>query len=187
MAEHDCFEKTALPHREALVTYALHLTMDTENAKDLLQDTYLNAYRYWHQFEQGTNIKAWLSRIMKNTFINRYRKEQKVPKHIGYEEYHLPYDAPDEPSLGHRPEPVRPYDEVFDDEIVQSIGTMNDTYRTVILLGKVEGLSYQEIALAVGCPLGTVRSRLHRGRSALKKKLFKYARDNGYIPKRSRP
>jgi len=160
--------------------------MNSENAKDLLQDTYLKAYKFWGQFEEGTNIKAWLFRIMKNSFINRYRKELTIPSHIGYEECHLLFDTTDEASIGQRHEVKQAYDEVFGDEIARSIESMGDTFSTFILLGDVEGLSYQEIALAVDCPIGTVRSRLHRGRKALKKKLFKYARENGYIPKGSR-
>lgn len=186
MSDHDCFEQTALPHMSALNSYALHLTMNAENAKDLLQDTYLNAFKFWHQFETGSNVKAWLFRIMKNSYINRYRKEQKTPTHIGYEEYHLPNETTHEASLAHNHAPALSYHEVFGDEIVRSIESMNDMFSNVILLGDVEGLSYKEIAHAVDCPIGTVRSRLHRGRKALKKKLFKYARDNGYVPKRSR-
>ena len=182
----DCFEETALPHLAALNNYALHLTMDSEDAKDLLQDTYLNAYKFWAQFEKGTNIKAWLFRIMRNSFINRYRKEQKVPNHIGYEEYHLPVDYTHEASLSPQYDLTQRYDEVFGDEIVRCIESMNATFTNVILLGDVEGLSYKEIALAVDCPVGTVRSRLHRSRKTLQKKLFKYAKDNGYIPGRSR-
>jgi RNA polymerase sigma-70 factor (ECF subfamily) len=160
--------------------------MNSENAKDLLQDTYLRAYRFWGHFEKGTNINAWLYRIMKNSFINRYRKERKTPKQVCYEEHHLPCNATQEPSLAHNHMQKKAYNEVFGDEILSSIESIHEKFRNVIVLGDVEGLSYEEIAATVDCPIGTVRSRLHRGRKLLKKRLFAYARDNGYVPRRSR-
>jgi RNA polymerase sigma-70 factor, ECF subfamily len=180
---HEDFEQAALPHMADLQTYALHLTMNSDNAKDLLQDTYLKAFRFWRQFEKGTNIKAWLCRIMKNSHINRYRKESKEPKRICYEEYHLPHNMAQQTSYAHKHMSKQSYDDLFGDEIVRSIESMKVSFREVILLCDVEGLSYEEIAKTIGCPMGTVRSRLHRSRQLLKKRLFAYARDNGYIPK----
>jgi RNA polymerase sigma factor (sigma-70 family) len=180
---HENFEEAALPHMADLQSYALHLTMNSDNAKDLLQDTYLKAYRFWGRFEKGTNIKAWLCRIMKNSHINRYRKESKEPKKICYEEYHLPQNMEQVTHYSHKYRPEKTYDDLFGDEIIRSIESMNESFREVILLCDVEGLSYEEIAKTLGCPMGTVRSRLHRSRQLLKESLFAYARDNGYIPK----
>jgi RNA polymerase sigma-70 factor (ECF subfamily) len=185
MMNHDDFEQAALRHMPVLQNYALHLTMDSENAKDLLQDTYLKAYRFWGHFEKGTNIKAWLCRIMKNSHINRYRKGKNEPTKVCYEEYHLPHGMTQETLFAHRHMMAKTYDEVFGDEIIRSIESMKDTFRDIIFLSDVEGLTYEEIAKTVGCPMGTVRSRLHRSRKLLKKKLLAYARDNGYITKRS--
>jgi RNA polymerase sigma-70 factor, ECF subfamily len=178
---HNNFEQAALPHMADLQNYALHLTMNSDNAKDLLQDTYLKAYRFWGRFEKGTNIKAWLCRIMKNSHINRYRKENKEPKKVCYEEYHLPQNMAQVASHPHKHVLEKSYDDLFGDEIMRSIESMKKSFREVILLCDVEGLSYEEIAKTVGCPMGTVRSRLHRSRQLLKKRLFAYARDNGYI------
>jgi RNA polymerase sigma-70 factor (ECF subfamily) len=157
--------------------------MNSENAKDLLQDTYIKAYRFWGHFEDGTNIKAWLYRIMKNSYINYYRKEIREPKKVEYKEYHLPYDTLQEPSFTHKHILEKSYDELFGDEIALSLESLSDSFRNVIFLSDIQGLSYEEIANIVSCPIGTVRSRLHRGRKLLRKKLIVYARENGYITK----
>ena len=185
MMDHINFERSALPHMTILHNYAFHLTMNSENAKDLLQDTYIKAYRFWGHFETGTNVKAWLYRIMKNSYINYYRKEIREPKKVEYKEYHLPYNSIQETYLAHKHKPEKSYNEIFGDEIACSLESLNDSFRNVIVLSDVEGLSYEEIANMVDCPIGTVRSRLHRGRKLLKKKLFNYAKENGYILKGS--
>jgi RNA polymerase sigma-70 factor, ECF subfamily len=186
MVNHDSFEQTALPFMSVLRNYALHLTMDSQNADDLLQDTYLKAYRFWGHFEKGTNIKAWLCRIMKNSHINRYRKGKSEPPTIRYEEYHLPQVMTEESVFAHKPVFERSCDEVFGDEVIRSIESMNELYGKIILLADVHGLSYEEIAKSLSCPMGTVRSRLHRGRKLLKQKLFVYARDHRFITKTRR-
>jgi RNA polymerase sigma-70 factor (ECF subfamily) len=186
MVNCDSFEQTALPHMNVLRNYALHLTLDSQNADDLLQDTYLKAYRFWGRFEKGSNIKAWLCRIMKNSYINRYRKGKHTPTQICYEECHSPHNMTPEVLYTHQPAVEKSCEEVFGDEIIRSIESMNDMFGRIIMLADVHGLSYEEIAKSVGCPMGTVRSRLHRARKILKKKLFTYARSNGFIPKTSR-
>jgi RNA polymerase sigma-70 factor (ECF subfamily) len=185
MTDYKIFEKAALPHMAVLSVYASYLTKNSENAKDLLQDTYLKAYRFWAHYEKGTNIKAWLYCIMKNSYINLYRKETREPKKIEYQEYHLPYNASQETILEQRQLLKKPYDEIFGDEIACSLKSLNDSLRDVIVLSDIEGLSYKEIADFIDCPMGTIRSRLHRGREQLKGKLFNYAKDNGYISKKS--
>jgi RNA polymerase sigma-70 factor (ECF subfamily) len=122
---------------------------------------------------------------MKNSYINRYRKETKEPKKVCYEEYHLPYNTIQETSFAHRHMLEKSYDEIFEDEIARSIESLKDTYRNILVLSDVEGRTYEEIANIVDCPIGTVRSRLFRGRRQLKEKLFNYARENRHILKGS--
>jgi RNA polymerase sigma-70 factor (ECF subfamily) len=181
MMNHQVFEQTALPHMNVLHTYAFHLTMNSDNAKDLLQETYLKAYRFWDNFEKGSNIKAWLYCIMRNSYINYHRREAREPKKVEYQEYHLPYNTMKEISFDQKDLLKKTYNEIFGDEIAHSIDTLKSTYKDILVLSDVEGLSYKEIASIVGCPIGTVRSRLFRSRKLLQKKLFNYARKNGYI------
>jgi RNA polymerase sigma-70 factor (ECF subfamily) len=185
MVNHYNFEQTALPHRTLLYSYAFCITRNSDDANDLLQETFLKAYRFWNNFEAGTNVKAWLYRIMKNSYINYYRKEVREPKKVEYKEYHLPYNTTQETSFAHKHMVEKSYDEIFGDEIARSLGSLNDSFRDILVLRDVEGISYEEIANTVNCPIGTVRSRLHRGRKLLKKKLFHYAQKNGYIHKGS--
>ena len=179
--KHRIFEQTALPHMTILHAYALHLTLNSDHAKDLLQDTYIKAFRFWDNFETGTNVKAWLFCIMKNSYINLYRKEIKEPKKVEYQEHHLPYSTTQEVSFDQNYLPEKACDQIFGDEITRSIESLKNSFRDVLILSDVEGCTYEEIANIVGCPIGTVRSRLYRGRSQLKKKLFNYARNNRYI------
>lgn len=183
MVNHNNFEQSALPYMVILHNYAFHLTMNHDNAKDLLQDTYIKAYRFWGHFESGTNVKAWLYRIMKNSYINYYRKETREPKKVEYKEYHLPYNSIQETPDTHKHVADKSYDEIFSDEIARPLELLNDSFRDIIILSDIEGLSYEEIAHTLDCPIGTVRSRLHRGRKLLKKKLFHYAKKNRYIHK----
>ena len=180
MTEHWDFEQIAVPHMPRLHNYALKLTMNSEDAKDLTQETYLKAYRFWNKFEKGTNIEAWLYQIMKNSYINQYRAKIKEPKKIEYDETHF-YSAP-------HPQPPEqkgePFDKLFGDEIAQSIKSLPGIFRTIVLLSDVEELTYAEIAKRVACPVGTVRSRLHRGRKILQQQLLKFATINGYVPRK---
>ena len=170
----------------ALLKYAVHLTKNPENANDLLQETYLKAYRFWDHFRTGTNVNAWLRQIMKNAYINRYRKERKRPEEIRYEEYHLPHNATQDTTPPIRQSHEHSYDTMFGDEILHSMKSIHATYRNVVVLGDIEGLSYKEIAAALDCPIGTVRSRLHRGRKLLQDQLFAYALENGHISKQEK-
>jgi RNA polymerase sigma-70 factor (ECF subfamily) len=184
MADYRSFDKTALPHMPRLYNYALKLTMNAEDAKDLLQDTYLKAYQFWNKFEEGTNIKGWLYRIMKNSYINLYRKKTSEPKKLEYDEARFSYDTPPYRLFDTKYQNGKPFDEVFGDEIARSIESLPSDFRTIVLLSDVEELKYAEIAKVIACPVGTVRSRLHRGRKALQQKLFNFATDNGYILKK---
>jgi len=181
MTDHGNFEQTAIPHMPRLHSYALKLTMNSEDAKDLLQETYLKAYRFWNKFEEGTNIKAWLYRIMKNSFINQYRVKANEPKKIEYDEAHFFYDTPHHQLFDPKDQKGKSFDEIFGDEIMQSIESLPYTFRMVVLLSDVEELTYAEIAKKISCPVGTVRSRLHRGRKILQQQLFHFATANGYV------
>ncbi len=184
MANQQGFEEIAVPHMPRLYNYALKLTMNGEDAKDLLQDTYLKAYRSWKSFEQGTNVRGWLYRIMKNAYINIYRKKSKEPQKIEYDEAHFTSHATQHRIFDPGHHTLKHFDEVFEDEIAHSIESLPSNFRTIILLSDVEDLKYAEIAKLVSCPVGTVRSRLHRGRKVLQQKLLNYAVVNGYILKK---
>jgi len=185
MEDHQEFEQTAVPHMTTMQNYALYLTKNSENAKDLLQDTYLKAYRFWNNYEKGSNVKAWLYQIMKNSFINDYRKKDKEPKKIEYDENRYCHKTFGEHVFHHSNLKRISYDELFEDEIAQSLESLPHAFKTVILLSDVEELTYSEIARVIACPVGTVRSRLHRGRKVLQKRLSEFAVSNGYISKKS--
>ncbi len=177
------FEKEAIPHMDALYNFALRMTGDSDEANDLVQETYLKAFRFFDKFERGTNCKAWLFRIMKNTFINTYRKSSKEPDKIDYEEVENFYEniKPSSTDSAHLEKEI--YDNLLDDELSNAIAALPEDFRTVIILCDIEGFTYDEIADFVDIPVGTVRSRLHRARKMLFAKLYNYAADKGYIDK----
>jgi RNA polymerase sigma-70 factor (ECF subfamily) len=184
MADLRGFEQTAIPHMPLLYNYALKLTMNSEDAKDLLQDTYLRAYRFWNKFEQGTNVRGWLCRVMKNSYINLYRTKAKEPKQVEYDEARFAYDIPNHLSLAPKYQRGKSLDDIFEDEIVRCMESLPGIFRSVVLLSDVEELRYEEIAEMVSCPVGTARSRLHRGRKVLQKNLLNFARANGYLARK---
>ena len=183
MVNYDNFEQTTLPHRTVLYNYAFYITRNSDDANDLLQETLLKAYRFWHIFEEGTNIKAWLYQIMKNSYINCYRRKTREPEKVEYQEYHLPFNTIQETSSAHKYVMEKTYNEIFGDEITCSLESLSDSFKHILILSDIDGLSYEEIANMIGCPIGTVRSRLHRGRKILREILFAYATENGYISK----
>jgi len=175
------FEREAIPHMDTLYNFALRMTGDGDDANDLVQDTYLKAFRFFDKFEKGTNCKAWLFRIMKNTFINTYRKKIKEPDKVDYEEVENFYEnvKPSSTDSAHLEKEI--YDNLLDDEISFAIASLPDDFKTVIILSDIEGFTYDEIADFIDCPVGTVRSRLHRARKMLFAKLYKYADEKGYV------
>lgn len=177
------FEKEAIPHMDALFNFALRMTGDSDEADDLVQETYLKAFRFFDKFERGTNCKAWLFRIMKNTYINSYRKTSKEPDKIDYEDVENFYEniKPSSTDSAHLEKEI--YDNLLDDELSNAIAALPEDFRTVIILCDIEGFTYDEIADFVDVPVGTVRSRLHRARKMLFAKLYNYAADKGYIDK----
>lgn len=177
------FEREAVPHMDALFNFALKMTGDSDEADDLVQETYLKAFRFFDKFEKGTNCKAWLFRIMKNTYINKYRKETKEPDKVDYEDVENFYEnvKPSTTDSAHLEKDI--YDNLLDDELSEAINSLPDDFKTVVILCDIEGFTYEEIADFIDVPVGTVRSRLHRARKMLFTKLQKYASEHGYISK----
>jgi RNA polymerase sigma-70 factor, ECF subfamily len=175
------FEREAVPHMNALYNFALKLSGDSDDANDLLQETYLRAFRFFDKFEQGTNCKAWLYRIMKNLYINSYKKKTSGPLKIDYEEVENFYEniKPSNTDDAHLEREI--FDGLLDDEVSGAIASLPEDFRTVIILSDIEGYTYEEIAEFVDCPIGTVRSRLHRARKMLFVKLHKYAKSKGLV------
>ena len=180
-SKHKEFERVALPHMDLLYNYALRMTGSPQDADDLLQETFLKAYRFWDSFEQGTNIKAWLFRIMKNSYINRYRKESKEPNTVDYDDVKEFYNSVRAESTVPNDLQETLFGNLLDDDVANAIGSLPEDFRTVVILCDIEGLTYEEIAEFVDCPLGTVRSRLHRGRKILRDQLLGYAKQRGYV------
>jgi RNA polymerase sigma-70 factor (ECF subfamily) len=175
------FEEEALPHIDVLYNFALRTTGNEDDARDLLQETYLKAYRFWDKYEKGTNIRAWLFRIMKNSYINRYRKETKEPDTVDYDDVENFYNSIRAESTDPNDLQEKLYGNLLGDEVVQALQSLPDDFRTVVILCDIEGLTYEEIAEFVDIPIGTVRSRLHRGRKLLQAKLFEYAQQQGLL------
>lgn len=174
------FQRDMTPHMEALLNYANYLTGERQSAEDLLQETYLKAYRFFDKFEEGTNAKAWLYRIMRNTYINEYRRIKRIPDVVQYDEQISPYQM-NASVLGSVDEMRQRMDhDTFGDEIAGAIGALPEKFKSVVILRDVESLPYEEIAEALEIPVGTVRSRLHRARAMLFEKLRGYASLRGY-------
>jgi RNA polymerase sigma-70 factor (ECF subfamily) len=175
------FEKEAVPHMDILHNYALRMTANADDANDLVQETYLKAYRFWDMYEKGTNIRAWLFRIMKNSYINRYRKETKEPETVDYNDIQNFYNTIRYESSDPNDLQEKIFGRLLEDDVARGIESLPEDFRTVVILCDSEGLSYEEIADFVGCPIGTVRSRLHRARRMLRRGLFEFARKHGYV------
>lgn len=174
------FDLEAMPHMNLLHNYAYKMTFNQLDADDLLQETFLRAFRFFHKFEKGTNCKAWLFRIMKNLFINRYRKNQKEPGKVDYGEIENFFDSIRSEKMESSDLQQKVFSNLLDDDVTKALNSLQDDFKTVVILCDLEGLSYEEIADFVQCPIGTVRSRLHRGRKMLQEKLYEYAKVRGY-------
>lgn len=174
------FEKEFLPHLDSLYNFAYRLTYADDDSNDLVQDTFLKAYRFIESYEVGTNAKAWLFRILKNSFINDYRKKSKEPSKVDYAEMEGYYNSEDtevEATTDLRVDTVK---DMMGDEITNALNSLAVDFRTIIILCDLEGFKYEEMAKILDIPIGTVRSRLHRARHMLKEKLADYAKEMGY-------
>jgi len=174
------FETEFLPHIESMYNFAYRLTYDEDDSKDLVQETYLKAYRFIESFQKGTNGKAWLFRILKNSFINDFRKRSKEPSKVDYQEVESFYNSEEVDqriTTDLRVETVR---DMIGDEISNALNSLDVDFRTVIILCDLEGFKYDEMAKILDIPIGTVRSRLHRARNLLNEKLSEYGKKMGY-------
>jgi len=178
------FEEEALPHMDVLYNFALRTTGNVDDANDLLQETYLKAFRFWDKYEKGTNIRAWLFRIMKNSYINRYRKESKEPDTVDYEDVENFYNSIRAESTDPNDLQKKLFGNMLGDEVSKALANLPDDFRTVVILCDIEGMTYEEIAEFLDIPIGTVRSRLHRGRKLLQQMLFEYAQHQGLLGKK---
>jgi len=186
----DPFERDALSYLDALYRTALRMTRSEEEAEDLVQETYIRAFRFQEQFEAGTNLKAWLFRILTNTFINQFRRRKSRPQTTELDDVdesalYRHMTGASAASTAAEPEAVV-LDRVVDSEVTKALEELPEKFRTVVLLD-VEGFSYKEMAEMLHVPIGTVMSRLHRGRKFLQKRLYDLARDRGIAAARSMP
>ena len=176
------FEAEAMPFLNGMYAAAYRLTRNASDAEDLVQETFLRAYRGFHQFEPGTNLKAWLYRILMNTFINSYRKRQREPQTISedeVEDWYLYSKMTDRSAEASAEASV--IDALPDEDVQAALDSLPEQFRTAVLLADVEGFSYKEIAEITDVPIGTVMSRLHRGRKALEKRLWVVMRERGLV------
>ncbi len=191
MADQATFTDQAMPFMSSLYSAALRMTRNPADAEDLVQEAYLRAYRGFGGFTEGTNLKAWLYRILTNTYINSYRAKQRRPVESELEDvedlylYHRVRDA-NATGLGQSAEDDLMHS-IADTEVVEALESLPETFRIPVLLADVEGFAYKEIAEIMDIPIGTVMSRLHRGRKALQKRLYEYAVDRGLVGERFIP
>ncbi len=176
------FERDALPMLPNLYAAALRMTRNPSDAEDLVQDTYLRAYRGFAGFREGTNLRAWMYRILTNTFINAYRKKQREPVTVQddeIEDWYL-YDRLGASGVEASAE-VEVLDRLPDEDVQRALEALPEGFRMAVLLADVEGFAYKEIAEILDVPIGTVMSRLHRGRKALQKALWETVRERGLV------
>lgn len=187
MADQVDFERDAMQYTRQLYSAAMRMTRNPADAEDLVQETYLKAYRAYHTFQEGTNLKAWLYRILTNTYINKYRKDSRRPSEVDLgtvEDMYLYRRLGSEESAeAARTTEDRVLDGLVESDIKQAVEELPESFRMPVLLADLEGFSYKEIAEILDIPIGTVMSRLHRGRKAMQKRLWEFAKQRGLLPK----
>ena len=188
MADQATFAEQAMEHMPSLYTAALRMTRNPADAEDLVQETYLKAYRGFGGFTQGTNLKAWLYRILTNTYINIYRAKKRRPEETDVEDFENLYlyhrlSASEGGTVGQSAED-QVLERFTEAEVKDAIEALPEQFRMAVILGDVEGFSYKEMAEILDVPIGTVMSRLHRGRRALQKRLYDFGRQRGLVPAR---
>jgi RNA polymerase sigma-70 factor (ECF subfamily) len=177
------FERVALPQLSHMYTSAFYLTRDKTEAEDLVQETYLRAFRFFNKFQPGTNCRAWLLSILRNLFINRYQQKKREPQSVDWEKIDQVYEFMVE--QGGKAERNNPegllISRLMDEEVERALRELSEEYRTAIVLVDIEELSYEEAAKVMECAIGTVRSRVSRGRRMLQVALRNYALERGLI------
>jgi len=183
MADQANFEADAMQYAPQLYSAALRMTRNPADAEDVVQETFLKAYRAYDSFQEGTNLKAWLYRILTNTYINKYRKAQRRPNEVELGELQdlYLYKRLGEPSGASESAETEALDMFVDDDIIAALESLPENFRMPVLYADVEGFSYKEIAEILDVPIGTVMSRLHRGRKALQRKLWNLATERGLV------
>ena len=186
MADQANFERDAMQYSRQLYSAAMRMTRNPADAEDLVQETYLKAYRAYHTFTEGTNLKAWLYRILTNTYINKYRKDSRRPSEVDLgtvEDLYLYRRIGSEESAeAARTTEDRVLDGLVESDIKEAVEELPEAFRLPVLLADLEGFSYKEIAEILDIPIGTVMSRLHRGRKAMQKRLWEFANERGLLP-----
>lgn len=186
MADQATFAEQAMPFMDQLYSHAMRMTRNPADAEDLVQETYLKGYRGFGSFQQGTNLRAWLFRILTNSYINIYRKKQRRPDEsdLGDVEDLYMYrrlGGAETSTLGRSAEDEL-LEHITDSEVKDAIEALPEQYRDTVLLADVEGFAYKEIAEILDIPIGTVMSRLHRGRKRLQDQLYEFGRRRGLVP-----
>jgi len=181
VADQTNFESDAMQYAPQLYSAALRMTRSPADAEDVVQETFLKAYRAYDSYTEGTNLKAWLYRILTNTYINKYRKAQRRPSEVELGELQdlYLYKRLGEASGASQSAEADMLDEFVDTDVIEALESLPETFRFPVLLADVDGFSYKEIAEMLDIPIGTVMSRLHRGRKALQKKLWDVAQEHG--------
>ena len=184
MADERRFVEMTMPYMAALYSAALRMTRNPADAEDLVQETYLRAYRGFAGFREGTNLKAWLYKILTNAYINQYRRAQREPQRVDVDEIEDLYlyrrrGGLEAAAAAERGPEAEVVDRMPDDDVKRAVEALPDQFRLAVLLADVEGFSYREIADIMGVPIGTVMSRLHRGRKLLQKQLWEVGRRRG--------
>ena len=191
MADQATFAEQAMPLMDSLYSAGLRMTRNPADAEDLVQETYLKAYRGFGGFEQGTNLKAWLYRILTNTYINTYRAKKRRPDETELDEVEDLYmyrrlGGLEGATVGRSAEDEL-LDHITDSDVKDAIESLPEQFRLAVLLADVEGFAYKEIAEILDVPIGTVMSRLHRGRKGLQKRLYDFAGTRGLLPDDAEP